>query len=108
MISLLLAVLFCIASSNVFAFSKPAAKFDSDQEHYLQTNQNTGAALIVEITFSKNFNAEDPFFSPSANSNSSFYAEKTILAPLQGNLFFRLSDRRKLILQQIYPFHFFW
>ena len=108
MISLLLGVALCASGNTAFAFSKVSDELDPEEQQYLQPDQNSGFGLIVEFDFSKNIDAEDPFFGASATLTSFFSAEPLLISSTQQKLGFPLPDQRKLILQQIYPFHFFW
>lgn len=108
MISFLLGAVLCASGNTAFAFSKVHNQLDSEEQQYLQPDQNNGFGLIVEYAFSENISAEDPFFGASAILTSFFSTEPLLISSTQQILTFPLPDRRKLILQQIYPFHFFW
>ncbi|SHF69274.1 hypothetical protein SAMN05444483_10270 [Salegentibacter echinorum] len=107
-ICLLLGVVLYASGNTAFAFSKVHNQLDSEEQQYLQPDHRNGFGLIVEYDFSENTNAEDPFFGASATLASFFSAEAVLFSSTKQILAFPLQDQRKLILQQIYPFHFFW
>lgn len=107
-ICLLLGVVLCAAGNTAFAFSKVNNQLDSEEQQYLQPHKNNGLGLIVALDFSEHIDAEDPFFGASATLTSFFSEASVIVSSAQPKLAFPLPDQRKLILQQIYPFHFFW
>lgn len=108
MISFLLGAVLCASGNTAFAFSKANHQLGSEEQQYLQPDQQNGFGLIVEYDFSENINAEDPFFGGSATLAFFFSAEAVLFSSTKQILAFPLTDLRKLIFQQIYPFHFFW
>ncbi|MBZ9730431.1 hypothetical protein LB467_12115 [Salegentibacter sp. JZCK2] len=107
-ISLLLVLLLSITSNTVFAFSTTVVNLDSRNYDYLQAEQNQQAVIFSEIISSENIISEENFPNSSGNLCSSFSSKKKLLISVEKNAFFNALDQRQLILQQIFPFHFFW
>ncbi|OEY71285.1 hypothetical protein APR40_06245 [Salegentibacter salarius] len=105
----LFAILFMSFSGQGFAFSGFSAhNLDSRNYDYLQADQNKQAVLFSEIISSENTISEESFSVFAGNSASTFTSKEPLLLPIEKKSFFNCLDQRRLILQQIYPFHFFW
>ncbi len=107
-ITLLLGLLLNSTGNKVFAFSAPVVNLDSRNYDYLQAEQNQQAVFFPEIINSENIISEENFPGFSGGLGSSFSSEKKLLISAEKNAFFNSFDQRQLILQHIYPFHFFW
>jgi len=95
------------SGSKVFAFSQFSPNLDSRNYDYLQADQNS-QAIFAEIVFSKNIASEESSLSFSGFCLLQFSTSELKLWNVENVFSFSIQDRRKLILQQIYPFHFFW
>jgi len=105
----LFGILLMSFSGQGFAFSGfPAPNLDSRNYDYLQADQNKQAVLFSEITASENTTSEESFSDFSVNSAPTFTSKRLLLPPIEEESFFNCLDQRQLILQHIYPFHFFW
>jgi hypothetical protein len=107
-ITLLLGLLLNSTGNKVFAFSAPVVNIDSRNYDYLQAEQNQQAVIFYKIITSENIVSEENFPGFSGDLGSSFSSEKKLLISAEKNAFFNSFDQRQLILQHIYPFHFFW
>ncbi len=105
----LLAILFMSFSGQGFAFSGFSDKnLDSRNYDYLQAEQNKQAVLFAENLSSEHSTSEENSLDFSGSFVSTL-TSKEVLPPYIGKLaFFNHLDQRQLILQYIYPFHFFW
>jgi hypothetical protein len=107
-ITLLLGLLLSNTGTKVFAFSASVANLDSQNYDYLQGKQNRQAVIFYENITSENIVSEENFSGFSGVLSSSFSSTKKLLISVEKNSIFSFLDQRKLILQHIYPFHFFW
>jgi len=105
----LFAILFMSFSGQGFAFSGFSThNLDSRNYDYLQADQNKQAVLFSEIITFENSSSEESFSDFSGSLPATFTSKEPLLLPIEKKLFFHCLDHRQLILQQIYPFHFFW
>ncbi|PRX48166.1 hypothetical protein [Salegentibacter salegens] len=105
----LFAILFMSFSGQGFAFSGfPAHNLDSRNYDYLQAEQNQQAVLFSEIISAEHIASEENFGGFSGYLASAYSSKREFLIPTDKNSFFSYLDQRQLILQHIYPFHFFW
>ena len=105
----LFAILFMSFSGQGFAFSGFSThNLDSRNYDYLQADQNKQAVIFSEVISSENTISEESFSNFSGNLASTFTSKEPSLLPVEKKSFFNCIDQRQLILQQIYPFHFFW
>ena len=96
-------------SGQGFTFSGFSAhNLDSRNYDYLQADQNKQAVLFSEIISFENSTSEESFSDFSGNSTFTFTSKEPLLLPIEKKSFFNYVDQRQLILQQIFPFHFFW
>lgn len=108
LLSLLLWSLSGESDNKVFAFSPFSPNLVSRNYDYLQADQNSQAAIFSEIVFSKNIASEENILPFPGFGLLQFSTSENKLSNVKKALTFPGQDRRKLILQQIYPFHFFW
>lgn len=107
---LLLQVLLLTPEAGAFAFSSPDLDLGSLQGDYFKTHQNRKAFLtegnIAEITFQNQFENENKTgsFSPATCRFKKF--SFVLLQPPGGSEI--VTDRKKILKSQIFPFHFFW
>tara|TARA_Y100000588_G_C14130644_1_gene871435 strand:- start:848 stop:1201 length:354 start_codon:yes stop_codon:yes gene_type:complete len=105
----LFAILFMSFSGQGFAFSGFSThNLDSRNYDYLQADQNKQAVIFSEVISSENTISEESFSALSGNLTSTFTSTASLLLPIEKKSFSNCLDQRQLILQQIYPFHFFW
>ncbi|MBZ9630922.1 hypothetical protein LB465_09030 [Salegentibacter sp. LM13S] len=107
-ITLLLGLLLNSTGNKVFAFSATVVNLDSRNYDYLQAEQNQQAVLFAEIITSENIFSEENFTGFSGDLASAFTSKKELQISVEKHSFFNFLDQRYLILQHIYPFHFFW
>lgn len=105
----LFAILFMSFSGQGFAFSASSVQnLDSRNYDYLQAGQNKQAVILSNGVSSENIVSEENFTGFSGDLVSTFTSNKELLISVEKASFFDFSDRRKTILQFLYPFHFFW
>jgi len=106
--TLLLGLLLNSNSNKVFAFSASVANLDSRNYDYLQADQNQQAVIFSEIISSEHIASEENFSGFSGYIVSAYSSTKEFLILTEKTSIFSFLDQRYLILQHIYPFHFFW
>ena len=105
----LFAIFFISFSGQGFAFSGfPAHNLDSRNYDYLQADQNQQAVIFSEIISSEHITSEENFPGSAGYLVSAYSSKEEFLIPIGKTSIFSFLDRRQLILQHIYPFHFFW
>lgn len=107
-ITLLLGLILNSTGNKVFAFSAPVVDLDSRNYDYLQADQNQQAVIFFEIISSEHIASEENFSGFSDYVVSAYSSTKEFLIPTEKTSIFSFLDQRQLILQHIYPFHFFW
>jgi len=108
LLTLLLWSLNGASANKVFAFSEVSQNLDSRNYDYLQADQNKQAVLLSEIISSENSISEEKQIGFFGYLASSGIFQKEPIASFPKNSFFSFLDRKKVIFQFLYPFHFFW
>ena len=106
----LLLVAFSTISTPVFALSEQMQALDQDLNYRSRDNQNSKAhftpTIIVSEIIELNPQAELDYFlfytsESSLKSSLEQYSENTVFSSY-------FQDKRDLLKNQIFPFHFFW
>lgn len=107
-IALLFGLLLNSTGNKAFAYSDPVVNLDSRDYDYLQAEQNQQAVILSKVISSDRLASEENFTVFSDDLISAHFAQKAFLISTERKSLFSFLDQRYLILQHIYPFHFFW
>jgi hypothetical protein len=104
----LLGLILNSTGNKIFAFSAPVIDLDARNYDYLQAEQNQKAVILSQIISSEHISSEENFSSFPGYLVSAYSFPKEFLLSSEKTSIFGFLDHRQLILQHIYPFHFFW
>lgn len=96
--------------SQVFAINDSLSQITSEKSSFLKADQNTQSSFFEEILFNEGFQDLPEIKLSSVvfvfTKNHEIHFENKIRTAFFSSN--RFQDKRSLIKQNIFPFHFFW